>query len=109
MPRHVSGSSPTGEGHTDFDGADASLQIQRAGNGLAGKLGLGDVRQERPRINIDGVAARGRQDGDACPLQPLSQIPCGGYAILQVVLQQHLPTLTGKNLLSEFAGPGKDG
>lgn len=60
---------------TNLHGADGTLQIESTGDGLAGELGLGDVRQERPSIDVDGVAARWRQDGDSHLLQALPKIP----------------------------------
>ncbi len=88
-----------GEHHAaDLDGADAALQVEAHDQRLTGKLVAGHVGQEAQGIQVDGVAARRLDDGDASLQQPVGQVLGMGQAVGQVVLVQPLPQPAGDGL-----------
>ena len=73
---------------TNLTGADAAFQVEGTGHCMPRELLCRYVGQEGRGIDVDGMAARGPQDGDAGVHQALSQKARGGNAILQVALQR---------------------
>ena len=49
----------------DLDRADAALKVKGSRQGLPGEVGLGNVRQEGASIHVNGMPARGFDDGHA--------------------------------------------
>ena len=49
----------------DFHGADPAFDVEFGGEGDAGKLRGGNVREKGTRVDVDGMAARRLHDGHA--------------------------------------------
>ena len=79
----------------DFAAANAGLDIEFHGEGLAGVVQRLDVRQEAPRIEIDGVAARRRHDRDSGVEQAIDDVTRGQEPVVEVVLVEDFAQADG--------------
>ena len=83
-PTHV----PAEHRVADLAGPDPPVLVDRRAEALGGELGGRDVRQQRPRVNVHGVASRRLHDRVADLGEPLRQIFHRAEPILEVVLVQ---------------------
>ena len=70
----------------DLAAADTTGLVERNGQGLSGKQVRGDVGQERPGVEVDGVTTDGLNDGHACGEQRVAQVRRGADPVAQVVV-----------------------
>src|SRR3990170_637886 len=77
---------------------DAALAVEGHGQRLAGVRERRDVRQERARVDVDGMSADRFDDGDAGAVERLAEVGRGADAVVQVVLLDHLRKALGDGL-----------
>ena len=82
----------------NFDRTDAAFEIQLHGKRHAGKLLDRNVRQERARIEIDGVTARRLHDRHAFAGDVIAQVRGRSDAIAQIIFFQRLLQADGDGL-----------
>jgi hypothetical protein len=89
----------------DLAAADAAFQVEGDRERLPGRLERGDVRQQRPRVDVDGVAADGQDYRYPGRVEGLAQVLGRADAVAQVVLVDRFAQALGDPSMSRPAIP----
>ena len=89
---------PPEHDRADLAAADAALEVERDGERLARVLERRDVRQQRPRVEVDGVAAERLDERDAGRVERLAEVGRRADPVAQVVLVDDLAQALGDRL-----------